>query len=88
MRISRFIVGAAVALLATLPGRLVAQGITTGAIAGRVTDEAGQPLVQAQIVIRNRNTGFTAGTMPRDDGRYRVQNLEPGDIAVFSWRAN
>jgi outer membrane receptor for ferrienterochelin and colicin len=78
MRISRFIVGAAVALLATLPGRLVAQGITTGAIAGRVTDEAGQPLVQAQIVIRNRNTGFTAGTMTRDDGRYRVQNLEPG----------
>ena len=78
MRISRFIVGAAAALLVILPGRISAQGITTGAIAGRVTDEAGQPLASAQIVIRNRNTGFTAGTMTRDDGRYRVQNLEPG----------
>lgn len=78
MRISRFIVGAAAALLTAMPGRLIAQGITTGAIAGRVTDETGQPLASAQIVIRNRNTGFTVGTMTRDDGRYRVQNLEPG----------
>ncbi|HTL84942.1 MAG TPA: TonB-dependent receptor, partial [Acidimicrobiia bacterium] len=70
--------GAAAALLATLPGRLVAQGITTGAIAGRVTDESGQPLASAQIVIRNRSSGYTVGTITRDDGRYRVQNLEPG----------
>jgi outer membrane receptor for ferrienterochelin and colicin len=78
MRISRFIVGAAAALLATLPGRLLAQGITTGAIAGRVTTVGGEPLVGAQIVIRNRNTGFSAGAQTREDGRYRVQNLEPG----------
>ncbi|MFL5620998.1 MAG: carboxypeptidase regulatory-like domain-containing protein [Gemmatimonadaceae bacterium] len=78
MRISRFIVGAVAALLVALPGRVAAQGITTGAIAGRVTDEGGQPLASAQIVIRNRNSGFTVGTMTREDGRYRVQNLEPG----------
>jgi hypothetical protein len=78
MRISRFIVGAAAALLTLLPGRLVAQGITTGAIAGRVTTVGGEPLVGAQIVIRNRQTGFSAGTQTREDGRYRVQNLEPG----------
>src|SRR5919112_2472182 len=78
MRITRLMLGVAYALVAALPGRLVAQGITTGAIAGRVTDEAGQPLASAQIVIRNRTTGFTVGTMTREDGRYRVQNLEPG----------
>ena len=78
MRISRFIVGVSVALLATLSGRLTAQGVTTGAIAGRVTSASGEPLAGAQIVIRNRATGFTAGAQTREDGRYRVQNLEPG----------
>jgi hypothetical protein len=70
--------GVAAALLAGLSGQISAQGITTGAIAGRVTDEGGQPLASAQIVIRNRTTGFSVGTVTRDDGRYRVQNLEPG----------
>jgi hypothetical protein len=78
MRIPRLLLGVAAALLVVLPGRAHAQGITTGAIAGRVTDEAGQPLASAQIVIRNRNSGFTIGTMTREDGRYRVQNIEPG----------
>jgi outer membrane receptor for ferrienterochelin and colicin len=71
-------VSAAAALLVILPGRIAAQGITTGAIAGRVTTVGGEPLVGAQIVIRNRQTGFSAGTQTREDGRYRVQNLEPG----------
>jgi hypothetical protein len=70
--------GAAVALVGVLPGRLTAQGITTGAIAGRVTDDAGQPLSSVQIVVRNRSTGFTVGAQTREDGRYRIQNLEVG----------
>jgi outer membrane receptor for ferrienterochelin and colicin len=78
MRITRWILGVVAALLVGLPGQLVAQGITTGAIAGRVTDEGGQPLASAQVVVRNRTSGFTVGTMTREDGRYRVQNLEPG----------
>ena len=69
---------AAAALVAALPGRLVAQGITTGAIAGQVTNEAGQPLAVVQIIIKNRSTGYTVGAQTREDGRYRVQNLEPG----------
>ena len=31
-----------------------------------------------QIVVRNRSTGFTVGAQTREDGRYRVQNLEVG----------
>jgi hypothetical protein len=78
MRISRWIAGIAVALAAVAPGRLQAQGVTTGAIAGLVTDESGRPLPAVQVVIRNRTTGFTVGAQTREDGRYRVQNLEPG----------
>src|SRR4029078_440171 len=78
MRITRWMLGAAVALAAILPGRLSAQGITTGAIAGMVTDDAGRPLSAVQIIVRNRSTGFSVGAQTREDGRYRVQNLEVG----------
>src|SRR6185436_4694367 len=78
MRIARWMLGAAVALVAILPGRLSAQGITTGAIAGMVTDDAGRPLSAVQIIVRNRSTGFSVGAQTREDGRYRVQNLEVG----------
>ena len=54
------------------------QGITTGAIAGMVTDEAGRPLSAVQIRIQHRGTGYATGALTRDDGRYRVQNLEVG----------
>src|SRR4029077_18240710 len=70
MRIARWMLGTAVALAAVLPGRLTAQGLTTGALAGRVTDDAGQPLSAVQIVVRNRSTGFTVGAQTREDGRY------------------
>lgn len=56
----------------------LAQGITTGAIAGIVTDETGRPLSGVQIRIQHRGTGFATGGLTRDDGRYRVQNLEVG----------
>ncbi|HEV7994593.1 MAG TPA: TonB-dependent receptor [Gemmatimonadaceae bacterium] len=78
MRISRWLLGVAAAFVAVVPVQLRAQGITTGAIAGLVTDEAGAPLNGVQVVIRNRSTGFTVGSQTREDGRYRVQNLEPG----------
>ena len=78
MSMTRWIGGAAIALAAIVPGQLRAQGITTGAIAGEVTDESGRPLPAVQVVIRNKTTGFTVGSQTREDGRYRVQNLEPG----------
>jgi outer membrane receptor for ferrienterochelin and colicin len=70
-----------VAVVAALVGGtslLSAQGVTTGAIAGQVTDEAGRPLSEVQIVIKNVASGFQTGSFTRNDGRYRVQNLESG----------
>jgi len=71
--------GAGVAFLATVPGEAArAQGATTGAITGLVTDAAGKPLENAQVQVVNRSTGFTTGQQTRANGRYYVQNLEVG----------
>jgi hypothetical protein len=59
-------------------GRLAAQGVTTGAISGTVTDAAGKPVENAQVQITNRNTGFRSGSITRANGYYYVQGLEVG----------
>jgi hypothetical protein len=60
-----------------VPGS-AAQGVTTGAIAGVVTDSAGNPLEAVQIQVVNQSTGFTNGASSRVDGRYFVAGLEVG----------
>lgn len=72
--------------LAVLVPKVAAQGVTTGAIAGRVTDENGNPLADVQIRVRNKSTGFTAGVLTRADGRYIVPNLETGLYEVTARR--
>jgi outer membrane receptor protein involved in Fe transport len=55
-----------------------AQGVTTGAITGTVTGPQGEPISSAQIVITNRATGYSTGTLTRSNGQYIVQGLEVG----------
>ena len=75
----RVALGASVAFLATVPGAAAhAQGATTGAITGLVTDANGRPLENAQVQVVNRATGFSTGQQTRANGRYYVQNLEVG----------
>lgn len=69
----------ALALIGALPQRVVsAQGVTTGAIGGLVTDSAGNPIGQVQMQIVNRTTGYTVGGMSRENGRYLIPSLEAG----------
>jgi hypothetical protein len=71
----------AVALLATLVGSatsLAAQGVTTGAITGTVTDPRGGPVEGAQVQVVNTTTGYTASARTRASGLYLVQGLESG----------
>lgn len=79
MSFPRWLQGAfvAVALSALGPVALAAQGVTTGAVTGRVTDEAGQGIDQAQVEVRNPRTGLIAGTVTRSGGLYSVQGLPP-----------
>ncbi len=70
---------AAVVLPASvMASRVDAQSVTTGAIGGLVTDSTGNPLSGVQIQVRNNATGYSAGAMTRDNGRYTVPNLEVG----------
>ena len=55
-----------------------AQGVTTGAITGTVTDAQGAPLAGAQVQIINRQTGYSTGTLTRSNGLYLVLGLEVG----------
>ncbi len=55
-----------------------AQGVTTGAISGLVTDDGGKPVDGAQIQVENKSNGFRASTLTRENGRYYVQGLEVG----------
>ena len=69
------VVGAALALV---PAAARAQGVTSGAVSGVVTDDNGRGLEGAVVVVVNRATGFQTGTQTRANGRYFVQNLEVG----------
>ncbi|MBA2687643.1 MAG: TonB-dependent receptor [Gemmatimonadaceae bacterium] len=55
-----------------------AQGVTTGAFAGTVTDANGAGIANAQVQVTNRSTGFSTGGLTREGGSFLVQGLETG----------
>lgn len=65
-------------LLALLPAGVLAQGVTTSAISGTVTNQQNQPVAGAQIVATNTATGAESRVVTRADGRYLLQGLAPG----------
>ncbi len=68
----------AVSLLLLAAASLSAQGVTTGAIAGTVTNQQGAAVGDAQVQITNRSTGYTSAATTRENGYYFVQGLEVG----------
>src|SRR6185295_2101688 len=75
----RWIVGSCRALVAAALFTLLctgvarAQGVTTGAISGKVTDKQGQPVGEAAVQVTNRGSGFTTSVRSRSNGQYLVQ---------------
>src|SRR2546430_17417660 len=72
-----FTVATAMALVTGASARLLAQGVTTGAVSGTVTDQSGAPIEGAQVQLRNAKTGFRAGGITRSTCQYRMQGAEP-----------
>lgn len=55
-----------------------AQGVTTSAVTGRVTNEQGEPIDGASVVVTNTRTGAEYRAVTRGDGRFLLQGLQPG----------
>lgn len=60
------------------PGLVHAQGVTTSAITGTVSNAQGQPLPGIQITATNTQSGTSYRVVTRSDGRYLLQGLQPG----------
>lgn len=56
------------------------QAFAQSAVSGKVTDEAGEPCVGANVLIK----GTTTGTMTDLDGNYSLTDIRKGAILVFS----
>ena len=68
----------AVLLALGFAGGARAQGVTTSAIAGRVTNEQGAGVQGATVVATNTRTGAEYRVVTRSEGRYALQGLQPG----------
>ena len=73
-----FFAAAVAAFSLCFPTSGFAQGVTTGAVSGTISNDQGQPVESAHIEVVNRATGSRSGTISRGDGRYYVQGLEVG----------
>jgi outer membrane receptor protein involved in Fe transport len=80
MRIARWMM-ATLALAVAAPG-LFAQGVTTGAVSGTITNEGGVALVDVQVQVLSKSTGFVSGVLSKANGRYIVPGLEPGTYTI------
>jgi hypothetical protein len=73
-----FALASAALLTSAVASSGAAQGTTTGAIGGLITDASGNPTGSARVEITNPKTGFLVRGTTRDNGRYFVQALEVG----------
>jgi hypothetical protein len=68
-------------------GTVHAQGVTTGAITGRVTTTDGATLAGAVVTVTHVETGYTARSVTRPNGMFLVQGLEVGGPYTVTFRA-
>ena len=69
-----------VALTIRIPAH--AQGETTSAIAGTVSDPAGAPISAAKVTITSADTGLTRSVKTDPSGRFNFPQLKPGRYSV------
>ena len=71
-----------VLFLALLPGSAFAQGETTSAIVGQVSDASGATVPGATVTIHNTETGLQRIATTDDSGRFNFTQLKPGTYTV------
>src|SRR5688572_16498343 len=79
MYIRRWPVVLAFCAVAAWPfGNLYAQGVTTGAISGIVTDAQQQPVASASVIAIHEPSGTTYEGVTRADGRFSIPGMRVG----------
>lgn len=64
------------------PARALAQGETTSAISGQVSDESGGAIPQARIRITGNETGMKRNALTDNTGRFEFPQLAPGSYTL------
>jgi hypothetical protein len=81
-----FAVLAVIALL--VPGVVLAQSTTTGAISGTVTDPSGAVVPGVTVTLKSIEKGFTQTAKTNAQGFYQFPLLEPGTYSINVAAAN
>ncbi|MGH9594912.1 MAG: carboxypeptidase-like regulatory domain-containing protein, partial [Bryobacteraceae bacterium] len=69
-------------LILLLPARAPAQGETTSAITGQVTDASNAAIAGATVIVTNRETGLRRTARTDEEGRFNFPQLTPGSYSV------
>ena len=77
---------AAIVSVAPVTG-LIAQGVTTAAVTGRVTDDGGAAVAVVELTLVNASTGERYAARTADDGTYHMENVSVGGPYTMSARA-
>src|SRR6202158_4848244 len=68
--------------LVLLPEAAFAQGETTSAIVGQVSDASGAAVPGARVTVTNKETGLRRSASTDDSGRFNFPQLKPGAYSV------
>jgi hypothetical protein len=68
--------------LLLLPTEILAQGETTSAIVGQVTDRTGAAISGATVTVTNRATALQRNAKTDNEGRFNFPQLQPGSYSV------
>ncbi|MEQ8558337.1 MAG: TonB-dependent receptor [Henriciella sp.] len=81
--------GVAAAIMATAAIVAPAEAqVTSSGIRGTVTDEAGAPVANADVVIRDDSTGIVRTTTTTSNGQFTIRNLPVGGTYAVSVMAS
>jgi Carboxypeptidase regulatory-like domain/TonB dependent receptor len=80
-KLIRFYFGAFLVLVICAASAM-AQGTTTGAIGGLVTNPNKEVVPGASVTVKNSGTAKEDATASDDTGRFKVSNLQPGNYSV------
>ncbi len=78
---------AAGVLLTLGAGTLFAQGVTTAAVTGTVTQESGAPVEGAVVTLTNRGTGAKITATSQGNGKFFMENVTVGGPYTIEARA-